>query len=55
MAPRNPVGAGNLFGFSEKTPVDAVFALDPYYMDIRGEDEVGFRCLAERSPLGRRE
>jgi hypothetical protein len=33
------------------TPVDAVFALDPYYMDIAGEDEVGFRCLAERSRL----
>ncbi|MGB8582133.1 MAG: hypothetical protein WCD47_15035 [Candidatus Sulfotelmatobacter sp.] len=33
------------------TPVDAVFALDPYYMDIAGEDEVGFRCLAQRSRL----
>ena len=31
--------------------MDAVFALDPYYMDIAGEDEVGFRCLAERSRL----
>jgi hypothetical protein len=25
--------------------------LDPYYMDIAGEDEIGFRCLAERSRL----
>ncbi|MGA8764137.1 MAG: hypothetical protein WB562_14820 [Candidatus Sulfotelmatobacter sp.] len=33
------------------TPVDAVFALDPEYMHIAGEDEVGFRCLAERSRL----
>ena len=31
--------------------MDAVFALDPYYMDIAGEDEIGFRCLAERSRL----
>jgi hypothetical protein len=33
------------------TPVDAVFALDPEYMHIHGEDEVGFRCLAQRSRL----
>jgi hypothetical protein len=31
--------------------VDAVFALDPEYMDLAGEDEIGFRCLAERSRL----
>jgi hypothetical protein len=31
--------------------VDAVFALDPYFMNIDGEDEIGFRCLAERSRL----
>jgi hypothetical protein len=28
-----------------------VFALNPFYMDIAGEDEIGFRCLAERSRL----
>ena len=33
------------------TPVDAVFALNPYTMDVAGEDEVGFRGLAERSRL----
>jgi hypothetical protein len=33
------------------TPVDAVFALDPEYMHIAGEDENGFRCRAERSRL----
>ena len=33
------------------TPVDAVFALDPDYTQIHGEDETGFRCLAERSRL----
>src|ERR1700678_3360310 len=32
-------------------PVDAVFALNPDYMKLDGEDEVGFRCLAERSRL----
>ena len=33
------------------TPVDAVFALDPDYMAIRGEDVHGFRALADRSML----
>jgi hypothetical protein len=28
-----------------------VFALDPEYMHIAGEDEIGFRCLAQRSRL----
>jgi hypothetical protein len=31
--------------------MDAVFALDPGYMHIDGEDEIGFRCLAQRSRL----
>ena len=33
------------------TPADAVFALDPDYMHIPGEDENSFRALAERSML----
>jgi hypothetical protein len=33
------------------TPADAVFALDPEYMTIPGEDENGFRCRAQRSRL----
>jgi hypothetical protein len=33
------------------TPVDAVFALDPDFMQIKGEDTTGFRCLAQRSRL----
>jgi hypothetical protein len=33
------------------TPVDAVFALDPEYMHVTGEDAIGFRCLAQRSRL----
>lgn len=33
------------------TPVDAEFAIDPYYMQSPGEDTLGFRALAERSRL----
>ena len=33
------------------TPVDAYFALNPYYMEAPGEDYHGFRALAERSQL----
>jgi hypothetical protein len=33
------------------TPVDAVFALDPRHMEIPGEDQQGFRTIAERSML----
>jgi hypothetical protein len=33
------------------TPRDAVFALDPNYMLIAGEDQHGFRAVAERSAL----
>ena len=33
------------------TPKDAVFALDPDYMRLPGEDQHGFRAVAERSVL----
>ena len=33
------------------TPTDAMFALDPYHMQIPGEDENGFRAVAQRSML----
>jgi hypothetical protein len=33
------------------TPADAYFALDPYYMQARGEDYHSFRALAQRSEL----
>jgi hypothetical protein len=33
------------------TPVDAYFALDPRYMARSGEDQHGFRSLAERSQM----
>ena len=35
----------------DNTPVDAVFALDPNYMRISGEDNNGFRAIAQRSML----
>ena len=39
------------FWIRENTPKDAVFALDPNYMRIAGEDQHGFRAVAERSVL----
>jgi hypothetical protein len=35
----------------ENTPTDAIFALDPNYMDLPGENYQGFRAAAERSRL----
>jgi hypothetical protein len=50
LAPRNPW----LQAFAwvrEDTPQNAYFALDPYYMQLSGEDYHSFRALAERSEL----
>jgi hypothetical protein len=33
------------------TPVDALFALDPYHMRLSGEDANGFRAISQRSML----
>ena len=49
-APKNPWAEAFVW-IRRNTPVDAVFALDPECMDLAGEDEIGFRCLAERSRL----
>jgi hypothetical protein len=35
----------------QNTPANTLFALDPYYMQLPGEDFHGFRALAERSTL----
>ena len=35
----------------QNTPVDSLFALDPHYIELPGEDYHGFRALAERSVL----
>ena len=49
-APKNPWAQAFVW-VRNNTPVDAVFALDPWYMQLPGEDAVGFRCLAQRSRL----
>lgn len=49
-APRNPWAQAFIW-IRQNTPVNAVFALDPDYMHVAGEDEIGFRGLAERSRL----
>ena len=36
---------------SGNTPVDSLFAIDPHYVELPGEDYHGFRALAERSVL----
>jgi hypothetical protein len=49
-SPKNPWAQAFVW-VRQNTSVDAVFALDPNYMQINGEDEIGFRCLAQRSRL----
>ena len=48
--PKNPWAQAFVW-IRQNTPVSAAFAIDPEYMNIAGEDEIGFRCLAERSQL----
>jgi hypothetical protein len=48
--PRNPWVLAFLWA-REHTPQDALFALDPGYMDIAGEDHQGFRAAARRGRL----
>jgi hypothetical protein len=38
----------------QNTPNDAYFALDPGHMEMAGEDQHGFRAIAERSMLADR-
>jgi hypothetical protein len=49
-APKNPWAQAFVW-IRSHTPEDAIFALDPYYMHLPGEDTIGFRALAERSRL----
>ncbi len=49
-APKNPWAQAFVW-IRENTPTNAVFALDPDYMRLPGEDAIGFRCLAQRSRL----
>jgi hypothetical protein len=49
-APRN--GWAQAFVWvRENTPTNAIFALDPVHMRVKGEDEQGFRAIAQRSRL----
>jgi len=48
--PKNPWAEAFIW-IRHNTPTDAVFAINPYYMQIPGEDTIGFRALAERSRL----
>jgi hypothetical protein len=48
--PRNPWAQAFVW-VRNNTPIDAAFAIDPEFMQLRGEDTTGFRCLAERSRL----
>ena len=50
MSPRNSWAQAFVW-VRGNTPEDAVFALDPDFLQLPGEDAVGFRCLAERSRL----
>lgn len=50
QSPRNPWGQAFVW-VRANTPVNALFALDPATMNIDGEDEIGFRCLAQRSRM----
>ena len=50
VQPRNRWIAAFLWARAD-TPKNAVFALDPDYMALPGEDQHGFRAIAERSML----
>lgn len=50
LQPRNPWVQAFLW-VRHNTPNSAIFALDPRYMDLRGEDEQGFRAIARRSKM----
>ena len=49
-APVNPWVTAFLW-VRDNTPQTAVFALDPYYIELPGEDQHGFRGIAQRSVL----
>lgn len=51
--PRNPWGQAFVW-IRNNTARDAIFALDPAYMQLPGEDETGFRCRTQRSRLADR-
>jgi hypothetical protein len=50
VAPRNPWAQAFIW-IRENTGSNAIFALDPFHMQIPGEDANGFRAIAQRSML----
>ena len=48
--PRNPYSQAFVW-IRDNTPRDALFALDPHYITLPGEDAQSFRGIAERSAL----
>ncbi|HTA23581.1 MAG TPA: hypothetical protein VK763_08620 [Terriglobales bacterium] len=52
-APTNPWSQAFLWA-RDHTPTDAIFALDPEVLKLPGEDEQGFRAIAQRSRLADR-
>jgi hypothetical protein len=50
VSPKNPWAQAFVW-VHDHTPASAIFALEPHFMQLPGEDEIGFRCLAERSRL----
>jgi hypothetical protein len=49
-APTNPWAQAFVW-VRENTPADAIFALDPETLNLPGEDQQGFRAIAQRSRL----
>jgi hypothetical protein len=49
-APKNPWVQAFQWA-RQNTPENAIFAINPHYMDLKGEDSNGFRAIAERSQL----
>jgi hypothetical protein len=50
VAPANPWQQAFLWS-RDHSPTDAIFALDPELLNLPGEDEQGFRAIAQRSRL----
>jgi hypothetical protein len=50
VGPKNPWEQAFVW-IRDNTPADAVFALDPDFMQLPEEGTTGFRCLAQRSRL----
>jgi hypothetical protein len=50
VSPKNPWAQAFVW-IRENTTSSAIFALDPYHMQIPGEDSNGFRAIAQRSML----